>query len=88
MVLALFVVSFVLACFVSYALSRICREVAAHILSRLLAKNIAIAAAKYLQFVIILVGVSNGTRIRLMEDYLNAPEWNRPALTAQLTQEL
>lgn len=88
MVLALFVVSFALALTISYGLSKICREAAETVLSRFLARNISTAAAKYLQFVIILVGASNGTRIRLLEDYLGAPDWNRPELTAQLTQEL
>ena len=31
------------------------------------------------------VGVTSGTRIRLLEDYIGAPAWNRPELAAELT---
>ena len=34
------------------------------------------------------VGVTGGTRIRLLQDYIDAPAWDRPGLAAQLTQEL
>jgi hypothetical protein len=41
-----------------------------------------------LQFVVLFVGVSSGTRIRLLQDYIDAPPWNRPEMAAQLTQEV
>jgi hypothetical protein len=88
MVLGLFVLSFLLALGVSYAVGRVCRDVSEPILGRFFAKNPSILVAKYLQFVVIVVGVSSGTRIRLLEDFVGAPSWNRPDLTAQLTPEV
>jgi hypothetical protein len=35
----------------------------------------------------VFVGVKNGTRIRLLQDYIDAPAWNRPGPAAQLTLE-
>lgn len=87
MVLILFVLSFGLALEVSYAMGRICRDVSEPILSRFFAKNPSRLIAKYLQLVVVVVGVSCGTRIRLMEDYVGAPSWNRPDLAEQLTPE-
>ena len=34
------------------------------------------------------VGVTSGTRIHRLQDYIDAPPWNRPELAAQLTQEV
>jgi hypothetical protein len=88
MVVILFVVSFLLALGVSYGVSKLCKDHVEAIANRFLAKNISAGAAKYLQFAIILVGISNGTRVRLLEDYIGAPAWSKPELAAQLTQEL
>jgi len=88
MVVILFVVSFLLALGVSYGVSKLSRDAVEAIANRFLAKNISAGAAKYLQFAIILVGISNGTRVRLLEDYISAPAYNKPELAAQLTPEL
>lgn len=88
MIVTLFVVSFLLALGVSYGVSKLCRDHVEAIANRFLAKNISAGTAKYLQFAIILVGISNGTRVRLLEDYMSAPAWSKPELAAQLTQEL
>jgi hypothetical protein len=88
MVILLFVASFLLALAVSYVISRLFRESAEAILSRFFAKHVSAVVAKYLQLVIVFVGVSNGTRIRLLEDYIDAPPWNRPEMAAQLTKEV
>jgi len=88
MVLALFILSIALALGVSYGASKLCRDVAEAVMNRYLSRNASMVTAKYLQLVIVFVGVSSGTRIRLMEDYINAPSWNRAELTAQLTPEV
>ena len=46
------------------------------------------AAAKYLQFVTVFVGVASGTRIRLLEGHIDAPSRNRAQLASQLTQHV
>lgn len=88
MVITLFVVSFALALAVSYFISKLFRESAEGILSRFFAKHVSAAAAKYLQLVIVFVGVTSGTRIRLLQDYIDSPAWDRPGMAAQLTQEV
>ncbi|MGB8493834.1 MAG: hypothetical protein WCE53_05485 [Candidatus Acidiferrum sp.] len=88
MVVILFVVSFMLALALSYGVSKLCKDAVEAIANHFLAKNISAGAAKYLQLAIILVGVSSGTRVRLLEDYISAPAWNKPELAAQLTPEL
>lgn len=88
MILALFLLSLAVALGVSYGIARLCRDVAEGVLRRFLSKNAGILTAKYLQFVIVVVGVSSGTRLRLLEDYIGAPTWSRPDLAAQLTPEV
>jgi uncharacterized metal-binding protein len=88
MVILLFTASFLLSLAVSYVISKLFRESAEGFLSRFFARPLSAAAAKYLQFVIVFVGVTSGTRIHLLEDYIDAPPWNRPDLAAQLTQEV
>jgi len=88
MVLGLFALSFILAMGVSYAMGRVCRDVSEPILARFFSKNPAGLLAKYLQFVVVVVGLSSGARIRLLEDFVGAPSWNRPDLVDQLTPEV
>ena len=42
---------------------------------------------KYIRFAIVVVGISNGTRVKAFQEYISAAEWNKPALQAALTQE-
>lgn len=88
MVVALFIVSIALAFGVSFGVSKLCRDVAEVVLNRFFARNVSFLTAKYMQFIVVFVGVSCGTRIRLLEDYIGAPSWNRPDLAAQLTPEV
>jgi len=87
MVLVLFVLSFGLALGVSWGMGRICRDVSEPFLCRFFARQPSLLAAKYLQFIVIVVGVVSGARIRLLEDYAGAPSWNQPELAQQLTPE-
>ncbi|HTP68725.1 MAG TPA: hypothetical protein VMJ35_07470 [Dongiaceae bacterium] len=87
MVLLLFVLSFSLALGVAWGMGRICRDVSEPFLCRFFAQHPSLLAAKYLQFIVIVVGVISGARIRLLEDYAGAPSWNQPELSQQLTPE-
>jgi hypothetical protein len=85
MVILLFSASFLLALAVPMS-SQSCSESPPRgFSSRFFAKHLSAAAAKYFEFVIVFVEVTSGTRIRLLEDYIDAPAWNRPELAAQLT---
>ena len=88
MVILLFTASFLLSLAVSYVIAKLFRESAEGFLSRFFARPLSAAAAKYLEFVIVFVGVTSGTRIHLLQDYIDAPPWNRPELAAELTQEV
>jgi hypothetical protein len=87
MVLLLFVLSFGLALGVSWGMGRICRDAAEPFLCRLFAPQPSLLGAKYLQFIVVVVGVVSGSRIRLLEDYAGAPLWNQPELAQQFTPE-
>ena len=88
MFVPVFVVSVLLALAVSYGISRLSTPIVETILARYLVRNVSYVTSKYLQLTVLLVGVSSGARIHLLEDYLGAPSWNKPALDAQLTPEL
>jgi hypothetical protein len=56
--------------------------------ARLIIKDdISLEWARYLRFFIIVVGVSAGTRIRVLEDYLAASPSIKETMRAALTQE-
>ena len=73
MVILLFTASFLLSLAVSYVIAKLFRESAEGFLSRFFARPLSAAAAKYLEFVIVFVGVTSGTRIHLLQDYIDAP---------------
>jgi len=50
-------------------------------------RDVAEAWTKYVFFLLFVVGVASGTRIRLLEEYLAAPVWNQNAIQGQMTQE-
>lgn len=87
MFIVLFAVSLVLAVIVAAIVAWISKDVIESILHRFLADKIGTAISKYFRFAILVVGVSEGTRSRLLLDYISAPAWDRTALTAQLTPE-
>ena len=89
MFIALFVVSFALALTLSVIVAWISREAIDSILRRFVA-DYAVRAGfeKYIRFAIVAVGISTGTRVRALQEYIAAPDWNKAALTAALTQEV
>src|SRR5215469_14713361 len=86
MVILLFSASFLLAS--RFAMSSQSYSDSPPISSRFFRKSPQPAAAKYFEFVIVFVGMPSGTRIRLLENYIDAPAWTRPELAAQLSQEV
>jgi hypothetical protein len=87
MIVVLFAVSFVVAYLVSAFVTRISRDVVENVLHRYLAYRIATAVAKYFRFAILVVGVADGTRSRLLYDFVSAPPWDRTKMAAELTPE-
>jgi hypothetical protein len=86
---ALFVVSFALALALSVSLAWISREAISSILRRFVADHVVRAGfEKYIRFAIVAIGISTGTRVRALQEYIAAPDWNKAALTAALTQEV
>ena len=84
MVILLFTASFLLSLAVSYVISKLFRESVEGFLSRFFARHLSAVAAKYLQFVIVFVGVTSGTRIHRLQDYIDAP----PGIGRNLPQSL
>lgn len=87
MFVVLFAVSFVVAYLVSAFVSWISRDVVENVLHRYLAYRIATAVSKYFRFAILVVGVADGTRSRLLFDFVSASPWDRTKMAAELTPE-
>jgi len=88
MFVLLFAVSVIVAFGLAFSVSLIFRRMTENVLSRYLAETVSHATAKYLQIAILLAGVSGGTRIQLLKDYLNTPAYNTEALNAQMKPAL
>jgi membrane protein implicated in regulation of membrane protease activity len=88
MFIFLFAVSVILAFGLAFGASWIFRRMVEKALSKHLAENVSHATAKYLQIAIVVVGVSSGTRIQMLKDYVNTPAYNAEALQAQMTTGL
>jgi hypothetical protein len=88
MFVALFAVSFVLALALSITVAWISREAIDSILRRFVT-DFAVRAGfeKYIRFAIVVVGISGGTRVRVLQEYLAASDLNKAAMATQLTQE-
>src|SRR5436305_875185 len=88
MFIALFAASFVLALVLSATLAWLSREAMDAILRRFVVDPVVRGGfEKYIRFAIVVVGISSGTRVRPLQEYISAADWNKPALQAALTQE-
>jgi hypothetical protein len=88
MFVALFVASFVLALALSITIAWISREAIDSVLRRFVTDRAVRAGfEKYIRFAIVVVGISGGTRVRVLQEYLAASDLNKAAMAAQLTQE-
>jgi hypothetical protein len=87
MFIGLFAVSLVLALTISALIAGIAKHVVESILHRFLADRIAAAVSTYFRYAIFVVGISDGTRSRLLFDYISFSPWERAKLVAEVTPE-
>lgn len=87
MFVVLLVASFVLALALSITVAWLFSKPIDGILHRFVGEELSATLAKYSKFAIVLVGVSAGTRVRPLEEYIAAPSYNKAALLAAVTQE-
>jgi hypothetical protein len=87
MFVELLVASFVLALVMSATVAWLFAKPIDGILHRFLGDGISATLSKYLRFATVVVGISAGTRVRPLEEYIAAPSYNKANLRAALTQE-
>ena len=87
MFVVLFLVTFLLAFAVSSAVAWAGKEPIEGILHHFFSGNVTAAMSKYLRLAVVLVGVSSGARIRILEEYIAASPANKVEMTDALTQE-
>ncbi len=84
---ALLIVTFLLALGVSLGVAWVFAKPLELVLQRLVRIELTAARSRYLRFTMIVIGVTSGTRIHPLEQYINAPPWTKETLKAGLTQE-
>jgi hypothetical protein len=87
MFVVLFLVTFLLAFAVSSGVAWAGKEPIEGILHHFFSPNVTAAMSKYLRLAVVLVGVSSGARIRILEEYIAASPANKVEMTDALTQE-
>ena len=87
MFVVLFLVTFILAFAISSAVAWAGKEPIEGILHHFFTVNVTAAMSKYLRLAIVLVGVSSGARIRILEEYIAASPGNKIQMSDALTQE-
>ena len=88
MFVTLFLASFLLALALSVTIAWISREAIDAVLRRFVADSVVRRGfEKYIRFAIVVLGISGGTRVKPLQEYISAAEYNKAALQAALTQE-
>jgi hypothetical protein len=87
MFVVLLVASFALALVMSATVAWLFAKPIDGILHRFVGDRISATLSKYLRFTTVVVGISAGTRVRPLEEYIAAPSYNKADLRAALTQE-
>src|SRR5260370_8287267 len=87
MFVVLFLVTFLLAFAVSSGVAWSGKEPIEGILHHFFSPNVTAAMSKYLRLAVVLVGVSSGARIRILEEYIAASPANKVEMTDPLTQQ-
>lgn len=87
MFIVLFLVTFLLAFVISSGVAWAGKEPIEGILHHFFSLNVTAAMSKYLRLAIVLIGVSSGARIRILEEYIAASPANKLQMTDALTQE-
>jgi hypothetical protein len=89
MYIMLFTISFLVALGLSLTIAWISREAIETILRRFVTDFVTRSGfEKYIRFAIVVVGISGGTRVRALQEYISAASYNKHALEAALTQEV
>ena|ERR1700720_2865579 len=83
----LFLVTFLVAFGISSGVAWAGKEPIEGILHHFFSLNVTAAMSKYLRLAIVLIGVSSGARIRVLEEYIGASAANKLQMTDALTQE-
>ena len=84
----LLVASFLVALALSATIAWISKEAIDAILRRFVVDPVVRAGfEKYIRFAIVVVGISGGTRVKPLQEYIAAADYNKPAMLAALTQE-
>jgi len=87
MFVVLFLVTFLLAFAISSGVAWAGKEPIEGILHHFFPPNVTLAMSKYLRLAIVLIGVSSGARIRILEEFIAASAANKILMTDALTQE-
>ena len=87
MFVVLFLVTFVLAFGISSGVAWAGKEPIEGLLQHFFPPNVTAAMSKYLRLAVVLIGVSSGARIRVLEEYIAASAANKIAMSDALTQE-
>jgi hypothetical protein len=87
MFVVLFLVTFLLAFGISSGVAWAGKEPIEGLLQHFFSVNVTTAMSKYLRLAVVLIGVSSGARIRVLEEYIAASSANKIAMTDGLTQE-
>jgi hypothetical protein len=87
MFVVLFFVTFLVAFGISSGVAWAGKEPIEGILHHFFSLNVTAAMSKYLRLAIVLIGVSSGARIRILEEYINASAATKLQMTDALTQE-
>jgi hypothetical protein len=87
MFVVLFLVTFIVAFGISSGVAWAGKEPIEGILHHFFSLNVTAAMSKYLRLAVVLIGVSSGARIRVLEEYIGASVANKLQMTDALTQE-
>ena len=87
MFVVLFLVTFLVAFGISSGVAWAGKEPIEGILHHFFSPNVTAAMSKYLRLAMVLIGVSSGARIRILEEYINASAATKLQMKDALTQE-
>jgi hypothetical protein len=87
MFVVLFLVTFLVAFGISSGVAWAGKEPIEGILHHFFSLNVTAAMSKYLRLAVVLIGVSSGARIRILEEYIAASAAAKLQMTDALTQE-
>lgn len=87
MFVLLLVGSLLLAFALSASVSWLCARPIDTIANRFVGERVGSILAKYMRFAIIVVGITAGTRVRPLEEYIAAPNYSKAKIAQSVTQE-